>query len=130
MSSFSGVMFVCFALLCFFFRHAFVEAAALRSIVLRYASAPIATRVYFYFFGNIAFSEYFFVPFPIPLCMESTPYVLSFRMVFLYFVTTGWIFYIILTVRIQSIKSIIIIIRNNKSLNTPSLRTMTYLFLH
>ena len=31
----------CFALLCFVFRHAFVEAAALRSIVLRYAGAPI-----------------------------------------------------------------------------------------
>ena len=28
----------------------FVEAAALRSIVLRYAGAPIATRVSFFFF--------------------------------------------------------------------------------
>ena len=50
MPSFSGVAFVLFffALLCFVFRlYAFVEAAALRSIVLRYAGAPIATRVCF-----------------------------------------------------------------------------------
>ena len=39
----------CFALLSFVFRHyAFVEAAALRSIVLRYTGAPIATRVSFF----------------------------------------------------------------------------------
>ena len=44
----SGVSFVllCFALLCFVSRlYTFVEAAALRSIVLRYAGALIATRV-------------------------------------------------------------------------------------
>ena len=49
MTSFSGVKFVlfCFALLCFVFRlYAFVEAAALRPIVQRYAGAPIATRVF------------------------------------------------------------------------------------
>ena len=40
----------CFALFCFVFRlHAFVEAAAPRSIVLRYAGALIATRVSFFF---------------------------------------------------------------------------------
>ena len=50
----------CFASLCFVLRlYAFVEAAALRSIVLRYAGAPIATQVSF-FFGDVAFSEYFF----------------------------------------------------------------------
>ena len=44
---FSGVTFVLF---CFVFRlNAFVEAAALRSIVLRYAGVPIATRVSFFF---------------------------------------------------------------------------------
>ena len=61
---FSGVTFVLF---CFVFRlHAFVEAAALRSIVLRYAGVPIATRVsfflsfcYFLLFGDVDFSEYF-----------------------------------------------------------------------
>ena len=52
MTSFSGITFVlfCFALLCFVFRlYALVEVAALRSIVLRYAGAPIATRVSFFF---------------------------------------------------------------------------------
>ena len=44
----SGATFVLF---CFVFvLNAFVEAAALRSIVLRYAGAPIATRVFFSFF--------------------------------------------------------------------------------
>ena len=82
----------CFALLCFVFRlYAFVDAAALRSIVLRYAGAPIATRACF--FGRCRFSRVFFVSFPLSLCMESTSYVLSFRMVFFYLVTTGWIFY-------------------------------------
>ena len=56
MASFSGVTFVLF---CFVFVFAFVEAAAHRSIVLRYAGAPIATRVSFSFFGYVAFSEYF-----------------------------------------------------------------------
>ena len=51
--------YVCFVLLRFRL-YAFVEAAALRSpIVLRYAGAPIATRVSFSFFGDVAFSEYF-----------------------------------------------------------------------
>ena len=49
MTSFSGVTFVlfCFASLCFVFRlYALVEAVALRSIALRYAGAPIATRTF------------------------------------------------------------------------------------
>ena len=46
---FSGVTFVLF---CFVFRlYAFVEAAAIPSIVLRYAGVPIATRVFFCFFN-------------------------------------------------------------------------------
>ena len=51
--------YVCFVLLCFRF-HAFVEAAALRSIVLRYARAPIVARVFFFLFvfWNAAFSEF------------------------------------------------------------------------
>ena len=32
------------------------------------------------------------MPFPLSLCMESTSYVISFRMVFFYLVATGWIF--------------------------------------
>ena len=92
MPSFSRVTFVlfCFALLRFFGLYAFVEATALRSIVLRYAGAPIATSVTF--FLKCRFFQVFFVLFPLSLCMESTSYVLSFRMVFFYLVTTGWIF--------------------------------------
>ena len=36
----------------------------------------------------------FLVPLPFSLCMESASYVLSFRMMFFYSVTTDWIFYI------------------------------------
>ena len=92
--------YVCFVLLRFRL-YAFVEAAALRSIVLRYAGAPIATR-FFVFFWRRHFFRVFFVPFPLSLCMESTSYVLSFRMVFFYLVATGWIFDISFYVRIQS----------------------------
>ena len=83
---FSGVTFVLF---CFaFVSMLLLKPRPLRSIVLRYAGVPIATRVFFFFFfpfclfGDVAFSEHFFVPFPLSLCMESTSYVLSFRMVF------------------------------------------------
>ena len=94
-------MLVCFVLLRFRLLDAFVEAGALRSIVLRYAGAPTATvHVYFFpffpfcLFGeDVAFSEYFLYDFRFSWCVESTPYVLSFRMVFFYLVTsTGWIF--------------------------------------
>ena len=54
----------CFALLCFVFRlHAFVEAATLRSIVLRYAGAPIASRVFF--FEMSLFPSIFLLLFPL-----------------------------------------------------------------
>ena len=92
MTSFSGVTFVLF---CFLFRlYALVEAGALRSILLRNVGAPIATRVFFplLFIWECRFFRVFHVPFPLSLCMEGTSYVLSFRMVFFYLVTTGWIF--------------------------------------
>ena len=96
MTSFSGVTFLLFWLRFRFY--AFVEAAALRPVVLRYAGAPIATYdlyIYLLFlFGDGAFSEYFFVLFPLSLRMESTSYVLSFRMVVFYPMTMGWILYI------------------------------------
>ena len=85
---FSGVTFVLF---CFVFRlHAFVEAAALRPIVFRYAGVPIATcfssflrfSPFFVYLEMSLFPSICFVPFPLSLCMESTSYVLSFRMVF------------------------------------------------
>ena len=89
---------------------AFVEATALRSIILRYTGAPIATRVFFFFFpfclfGDVVFSGYFLhhsVPFS--LCMESTSYVLSFWIVIFYLVTTGWVFDISLDLCENSIK--------------------------
>ena len=74
--------------------HAFVEAAALRSIVLRCAVAPIATFFFLMFIWRCPFFRVFFVPLlPLPLCMEtSTPYNISFRMVFSYLVPTGRMF--------------------------------------
>ena len=86
---FSGV--VTFVLFCFVFRpYAFVEAVALCSAVLRYAAYVF---IFLSFFLSL-FPSFFFVPFPLSLCIESTSYVLSFRMVFFYLMTTGWVFYI------------------------------------
>ena len=76
MTPFSGVTFVLFCFV-FVFLYAFVEAAALRSIVLRYAGAPIAARVFFLLFfpfclfGDVAFPEYFLYHCRF-LSMEST----------------------------------------------------------
>ena len=102
----------CFALLCFAFcLYAFAEASALRSIALRYAGAPIATRVsffFFLFFWRCRFFRVFFpffVPFPLSLC--TVEYVVRSFLpngVF-YLVTTGWIFYISLSCE-NSTKSI------------------------
>ena len=92
MSSFSGVTFVLFRFRIF----AFIEAAALCSIVLRYACAPTVTRSYltsacvlfrfiYLFFVSLEISLFpsTFVPLPYSLCMESTSYVFLFRMIFL-----------------------------------------------
>ena len=76
MTSFSGVTFV-FVLLRFRL-YAFVEAAALRSIVLRYAGAPIAPRV-FSFFWRCRFFGVVFVPFPLSL-LYGKYVVRSFRL--------------------------------------------------
>ena len=54
------------------------------------------------FIWRCHFFRVFFVP-PCSLCVESTSYVLSFRMIFFYLVTTDWGFDIIFCVRIQSI---------------------------
>ena len=53
-----------FVVFCFVFRlYAFVEAAALRSIVLRYyAGVPIATRVSFFFLFLFIYLEMSLVP--------------------------------------------------------------------
>ena len=93
MSSFSGRTFILFR-----FRlnsYTFIVAAALRSVILQYAGAPTATRVSSLFpFVSLEMSLFrsIFVPLPFSLCMESTSYVFSFRVVFIYLVTTGWIF--------------------------------------
>ena len=55
--------YICFVLLRFRL-YALIEAAALLSIVLRYAGAAIATRLSFFLFffcllGEVAFAEYF-----------------------------------------------------------------------
>ena len=62
-----------FALLCFVFRlYAFVEALALRSIVLRYAGAPIATRVPFFFpFVYLEMSPFPSIFLYLPLVIEA-----------------------------------------------------------
>ena len=99
MTSFSGVPF--FVLLRFRL-YAFVEAAALRSIVLRYAGVPIATRFLFCFpscsFGDqmLFFPGIYFVPFPLSLCMDYRVRRTFFSSgwCFFYLVTTGWIFLI------------------------------------
>ena len=96
---FSGVTFVLF---CVVFRlYAFVEAAALRSIVLRYASVPIATRVSF----NLFFSFFVYLEMSLFLSIFCTISAFSLygkyvvRSFFLpdgvfhsYLVTTGWVF--------------------------------------
>ena len=105
----------------FYFRlFAFIETAALRSIVLRYTCAPIAIRKCFhtqilndylfvsflFLFGDIAFSEYFCTMVVFSLYGdEMASYVFHLRMVFFYLVTMGWIFDISLSVKIQSIKT-------------------------
>ena len=66
--------------------YAFVEAAALRSIVLRYAGAPIATRVSFFFpfvylEVSLSPSSFYIISVFSLYGTESTSYVLSSRMV-------------------------------------------------
>ena len=64
-------------------------------VVVVYAGAPIATRIFFFllFVRRFCFFRVFFVPLPFSRCTESTSsYVLSFRVVFSFLMTTGWIF--------------------------------------
>ena len=107
MTSFSGVPFVLF---CFVFvfmlslkPRPFVQSFF--DICRRPDSHTCSSFVLLSFclFGDVAFPEYFLYHFRFLFVMESTSYVLSFRMVFFYLVTTGWI----LTsayVRIRSVK--------------------------
>ena len=90
MTSFSGVTFVLF---CFVFvfmlslkSRSFVQSSFVQSSfdmqAPRNPHVFLSSSFSFNLFGDIAFSEYFFVPLPFSLCIESTSYVLSFRMVF------------------------------------------------
>ena len=84
----------CFA--SFFRLYDLVEAAALRSIVLRYAGVSIATHVSIFFIHFFIWRCRFFrVFFPLSLCMDyrvrRTFFPSGWR--FFYRVTTGWIFY-------------------------------------
>ena len=82
MSSFSGVTFVLFR----FGLYTFIEAAALRSIILRYAGVPTATRVSsfftFVYLEMSLFPSIFCTIAIFSLYIESTSYVFSFRIVF------------------------------------------------
>ena len=93
-----------FVLFCFVFRpNAFVEAAALRSIVLRYAGAPIAARVFFFFFLFVwvcLFFRVFFVP--LDVFSLYGKYVVRFPLAGWCFFTLCWIFDI--SLRENSIK--------------------------
>ena len=89
--------YLCFILLRFRL-YAFVEAAALRSIVLRYAGAPIATRVSFVFFllfnwRDAALSEYFLYHCRFLFVRRVRRTFFPSGWSFSTFVTTGWIFY-------------------------------------
>ena len=89
----SGVTFVLF---CFVFHlYAFVEAAALRSIVLRYAGVPIAIRVSFFLllvwrcrFFRVSILYHFRF---LSVWRERRTFFPS-GWCFFYLVTTGWIF--------------------------------------
>ena len=88
----------CFVL--FRFRlYAFVEAAALgSSTCMRPDSHTQIPKQLSESFSSIfsremsLFPSIFCTALSFSLCMESTSYVLSFRMVFFYLETTGWIF--------------------------------------
>ena len=59
------------------------------------ASFFVFVSLLFFFFSKMTLFPSMFVSLPFSLCMESTSYVFSFRVVFFYLVTTaGWIFYI------------------------------------
>ena len=121
MTSFSGVTFVLF---CFVF--VFMLSLKPRPFVQSSFDMQAPRQPYVFFFLRCRFFRVFFVPFSLSLCMESTSYVLSFRMVLFYLVTTGWIFDIGLCENSinQSIRPIGIQIAT-KSYATPQAMTPT-----
>ena len=101
MTSFSGVTFV---LCCFCFASFFVFLLSLKPRPFVQSSFDMQARpdshtCFFLFFSffllfiwRCRFFRVFFVPFLLSLCVESTSYVIPFRMVCFYLVTTTWIF--------------------------------------
>ena len=85
MAFFLSWCYVCSVLLRFSSLCFFVEAAALRSIVLRYAGVPIATRVFFFCLLFIYLEVSLF-----PSIFQLTSFPSGWY--FFYLVTTGWIF--------------------------------------
>ena len=114
MTSFSGVTFILF---CFVF--VFMIYLQPRPFVQSFfdIQAPRQPHVFLSFFllfiWRCRFFRVFFVPFPLSLCMERMSYILSFRRMFFYLVTTGWIFYITY-VRIKKLKKTTWYIHTNR----------------
>ena len=81
----------------------------------------VSLRSFFFFFGDVAFSEYFCtITVYSSLSMESRSYVFPFRMMFFYLVTTGWILDIsAYYVRIQSINQSKLVRSSFKHLYLP-----------
>ena len=93
MTSFSGVTFILFCFVTFILFYAFVEAAALCSIVHRYASAPIATRVFYYLFGEMSlFPSIFLYHFRFIFVWRVRRTFFPSEWCFFYLVTTCWVF--------------------------------------
>ena len=99
--------YVCFVLLRFRL-YAFVEAAALRSIVLRYAGVPMTTRVSFFYFVFVylemsLFPGIFLYHFRFLFVWIVRSTFFPSGWCFFYLVTTGWIFDISFLCENQSI---------------------------
>ena len=78
----------------FFKMHTLRQPHAVTLVSLS-ASFSVFVSSFFWFFGDtVSLFPCIFVPLPFSPCMESTSYryVFSFRMMFFYLVTTGWIF--------------------------------------
>ena len=113
----------------FCFASFFVVMLLLKSRPFFQSSSLICRRsdsraCFFLFFllliWRYSFFRVFFIPLPFSLCMESTPYVLSFWVVFFYIVTTGWIFDISFTRKFSGKISPPKISSGNFGSNSPS----------
>ena len=81
-----------FCFVSFFVPTLFVEAAALRSIVLRYADVPIAARVFFFLSFCRFFRVFFFYHFRFLFVWRVRRTFFPSGWYFFYLMTTGWVF--------------------------------------